>query len=381
MLQRTDGDLRLVLGFWTAGETYRTRVLFRNQTDDFTISMLKNNIMNQLTNDGVKEMYELGLWLRERYITNSPFVSASIQRDETVIESSARRAALESAEAVVEGLFCSKYCNTSSNDIARSWLPFAIQPARMSSIDWLLDPVPMCCKDYNDAIFVERKELYNRLEKQEEYRKIVRYLGRFGDKRNKFGLPYITKAFRILELVRLTPRAILESDIVNGTTVLQWILQNYRQYMLSLVNSKTKARLTVGTLLNDLISTIDDVASSTERVLKARFLSTADARVLTALKYALGVEVSDIAPPGSALILELHDSDDGQAVEVYTRTSEGWITQRKMMHCGHRCPLRRFFYNVQPMALTQEDLNRACSSAHTAPSIVLIIGFLLYNFR
>ncbi|WKY07459.1 hypothetical protein Q1695_007144 [Nippostrongylus brasiliensis] len=179
MLQRTDGDLRLVLGIWTAGETYRTRVLFRNQTDDFTISMLKSKIMHQLTNEGVKEMYELGLWLRERYITNSPFVSASIQRDETVIESSAQLAALESAEAVVEGLFCGKFARPSS-----------------------------------DALQALQRHYQRRKERALE--------------------PF----------VRLTPRAILESDIVNGTTVLQWILQNYRQYMLSLVNSKTKARLT-----------------------------------------------------------------------------------------------------------------------------------------
>ncbi|VDL83268.1 unnamed protein product [Nippostrongylus brasiliensis] len=90
MLQRTGGDLRLVLGIWTAGETYRTRVLFRNQTDDYTISMLKRHTMDRLTNDEVKEMYELGLWLRERYITNSPFVSASIQRDEVLTMHSCR---------------------------------------------------------------------------------------------------------------------------------------------------------------------------------------------------------------------------------------------------------------------------------------------------
>ncbi|VDL71181.1 unnamed protein product [Nippostrongylus brasiliensis] len=226
-LHSATSDLRLVVGIWMAGETPLTRLLFRNKTDDFTMAPLKtNNGLLRLTNDGVKEMYELGLWLKERYVTNSPFASESIQRDE------------------------------------------------------LLDPPPFNCKEYIRAIAIENAELIRRSNSatQAWYRKIAEYLG--------------NKEFT-------------GQNITNGINVRQ--------------NNQ---------------------------------------RLLLALKYAMGIEITDVAPPGSVLIVEVHDRKDAEhTVEIYSRTRGDRVTQHKIMDCSHRCPLSRFLSNVKSMSVTQEKLH------------------------
>ncbi|WKY07466.1 hypothetical protein Q1695_007150 [Nippostrongylus brasiliensis] len=376
-LHSATSDLRLVVGIWMAGETPLTRLLFRNKTDDFTMAPLKtNNGLLRLTNDGVKEMYELGLWLKERYVTNSPFASESIQRDETVVESSAHPAALESAEAVVEGLFCKNDCNSSHSDITYSWSPFAIYPSRMRGPDLLLDPPPFNCKEYIRAIAIENAELIRRSNSatQAWYRKIAEYLGN-----KEFTGQNITNGINVRQLIRQIPNTKWLSDSINGTTTLQWIQKVNKQHFLSSVNSNEKVRMIAGALLNDLISTIEDIAFSSERMLKARFLSTNNQRLLLALKYAMGIEITDVAPPGSVLIVEVHDRKDAEhTVEIYSRTRGDRVTQHKIMDCSHRCPLSRFLSNVKSMSVTQEKLHLICSSTYHAPSFVVIVGLLLH---
>ncbi|WKY07461.1 hypothetical protein Q1695_007146 [Nippostrongylus brasiliensis] len=140
------GELKFVLGIWMTGKTPPAALLFRNRTDDANIPAIK----------AMREPARL---------------------TDTLTKSSSHSIALESAQAVADGLFCGEDCNLTANEIVNSWSPELIHPAERDDIDWQLYPRQPQCPRFGDAIDEENSELMKRFndENQDWYRILARY--------------------------------------------------------------------------------------------------------------------------------------------------------------------------------------------------------------
>ncbi|VDL80166.1 unnamed protein product [Nippostrongylus brasiliensis] len=373
------GELKFVLGIWMTGETPPAALLFRNRTDDANIATIKAmREPSRLTDDGVIDMYRLGSWLRKRYITTLSFLSEANQFEETLIESSSHSTALESAQAVADGLFCGEDCNLTTNEIINSWSPVLIHPAERDDIDWLLYPRQPHCPRFNDAIDEENSELKKRFndENQDWYRLLASYT-----KIANFRQYYVRNIRYMSEMIQQAPDSSWLSASINGTSAIQWLQQSYTKHVISQINSRRKSRVIAGPLLHKWLSILEHVANRPQTRVKARFYSTTHHLLILAIKYAMGIEITGPTVPGTALILEMHETlGMDPRVDVYTRTPDGEIIQHRMMDCTRGCPFHRFLHIVKQMATTPQQHHEVCNSAALPATLTLLIGLLLYNY-
>nr|CDJ88915.1 Histidine acid phosphatase domain containing protein [Haemonchus contortus] len=304
LLQPTYCELIFVLALWTTGERGLNEAPYPNDLNDPDDWSRGEGLLTEI---GLKRMFELGKWLRQRYMIDTPLLSKTYSIHELVVQSASAPHTIESAQAVVAGL-------------------------------------------YPDE---ENKNYYERFDKEskEWYKVLERHTGIIPVNRVAiFKLHGIHH-----EITHGQPQPDWINEVHNGTTAVEWLRDAHRELAHALFNSKSKARLTAGVLLNDWIEALIGISHHTLEARRAIFSSSGIPSML-AMRYAMGIADQEAPGYGSLLLVELHRPNGWNLfVKLYTRNSTGHLFQHKLPDCEHNCPLDRFISELRPMRLTVQD--------------------------
>uniref|UniRef100_A0A7I4YQ26 Venom protein n=1 Tax=Haemonchus contortus TaxID=6289 RepID=A0A7I4YQ26_HAECO len=363
MLQPTHCELIFVLALWTTGERGLNEAPYPNDLNDPDHWSRGEGLLTEI---GLKRMLELGKWLRQRYMIDTPLLSKTYSIHELIVQSAGVPHTIESAQAVVAGLYSDEGNGKWSNYSLGSWQPTPVFTAQPWTPDPHLLQPSYPCPAYRQLIEEENKNYYERFdeESKEWYKVLERHTGIIPVNRVAiFKLHGIHH-----EIAHGQPQPDWINEVHNGTTAVEWLRDAHRELAHALFNSKSKARLTAGVLLNDWIEALIGISHHTLEAKRAIFSSSGIPSML-AMKYAMGIADQEAPGYGSLLLVELHRPNGWNLfVKLYTRNSTGYLFQHKLPDCEHNCPLDRFITELRPMRLTVQDFELMCKSAPRSSS-------------
>ncbi|XP_051771038.1 lysosomal acid phosphatase-like [Ctenopharyngodon idella] len=305
----------------------------------------------QLSQEGKKQHYELGQFLKKRY---RGFLSESYNRHEIYIRSTDLDRTLMSAEANLAAMFPP----SSSEEFipGLKWQPIPVHTVPEDK-DLLL-PFPLRnCPRYI--------QLMNETENSDIFHKMtVTYKTFIEMVRNKTALKTVSvdSVWIVYDTLfceskhgKLPPDWVTP-DVMETLKVLNDF--SY-QIMFGVYKRKEKSRLQGGLLLDQIIKNLSAAASDNKQKLKMMVYSAHDTTIV-ALQEALGV-FSGLQPPyASCHLIELHQEENGMfSVEMFYRndsTVEPYAVT--LPGCSQRCPLQSFVRLTRDVI--PQDWNEEC---------------------
>ncbi|ULT86136.1 hypothetical protein L3Y34_006078 [Caenorhabditis briggsae] len=243
---------------------------------------------DQLTNKGIWQAVELGIWLRQRY---GATVLPVFNKNKVFILSSDSERAIETAQGVSAGLFPPVDDRVWESSYLRYWQPTPIQTA-YGTIDALLRPTKVDCPAYDLANEQEESPIAAQI--NNEYGQMFKWL------QNTTGMESIdfwniNDLYDIQrELDHNMPQPSWLNQVFNGTTIMDHIRELKRITRNQEFNSPTKAKFRGGYLVNEFLKNMEDFkANKTEK--NAMMYSSHDG-TLSALLYALNVSNDQLVP-------------------------------------------------------------------------------------
>ncbi|RCN44246.1 histidine acid phosphatase [Ancylostoma caninum] len=327
-----------------------------------------------LTNKGIKRMYDLGQWLKERYIDDMKFLSPNNARYEVLIQSSNVPYTVESAQAVAAGLFPAEGSRVWMDGGLGGWQPFYIQVNNDSARDLVLRPAMYGCPPVDSDVENERFEMRKKFDA--DHPDLLAKLGPITGLA-PVNFLVITRLYGIqTEIDHGLPQPDWVTEIYKGKEIIDWIREVKTQARTAYFNSKRKARMRAGVLLDTLMKYLLNAAYQ-RGLPKAVFSSTHDGTIFP-LMYAMGISDGQLVQPGSVLLMELHEEEENYLVKLWWRNSTDELHQLALPSCELDCPLENFEDLLQPMRLEFIDVQEVCeNAASNSPYVDTVASFLL----
>ncbi|XP_051987553.1 lysosomal acid phosphatase-like [Xyrauchen texanus] len=325
----------------------------------------------QLSQEGMRQHFELGHFLRKRY---TGFLSEDYERHEVFIRSTDVDRTLMSAEANLAGLFPPNGSEVFQPDL--KWLPIPVHTVPKDKEMLLSFPLENC---------PHYKQLMNETEKSDIFLNMTDTYKDFIEMvRNKTGLK--TASIETVWSVHDT----LFCEAKHGMQPPPWVtpdvmemlrvLKDFAfQIMFGVYKRKEKCRLQGGLLLEQIIKNLSAAAaaSDSKQELKMIVYSAHDTTVV-ALQEALNV-FNGLQPPyASCHLIELYQEENGSfSVEMFYRNDSSMLEPYALSlpGCSQRCLLQDF------LNLTHEvipkDWTRECQISKEATDTEVIIGLAL----
>lgn len=293
----------------------------------------------QLTQRGMLQHYELGKYLRSRYIDGNPYqlLNASYNRSEVHIRSTDYDRTLMSAYSNLAGLYPPAGAQLWNKDIP--WQPIPVHTIPLAD-DYLLNTdVP--CKKYDEYLqaALNGEDIKKEEKENKEFYKFVA---------NKTGIPNlsISDAWDAFDPVFCARQhGLLEPDWVNLTWNGQTIYEKLEQLnslQFDVENNRPgESRFRGGPLLGVMIKSMQErikgVLSNRSRIYSAHD-STVSA-VLSAMKV-----FNSVAPPyASCVLVELHKVKSDIIVRIlYRNDSNHDAYSLQIPGCALDCPFEEF---------------------------------------
>ncbi|KAI4881045.1 hypothetical protein NFI96_030013 [Prochilodus magdalenae] len=287
----------------------------------------------QLTQDGMRQHFKLGQFLRKRYMG---FLSESYSRYEIAVRSTDHDRTLMSAESNLAGLYPPNGSQVFHPGL--NWQPIPVHTVPKDEDRLLFFPLKNC----------PRYELLKKeTEKTEHFLNMTQTYGDFLEMvRNKTGVDStlwsIWKIYDALyceEIHNKTRPGWVTPDVKNKLRILNDF--SY-QILFGGDQRKNKSRLQGGLLLDQIIKNFS-AAANTSGQLKMIMYSAHDTTIV-ALQEALGV-FNNVQPPyASCHILELHNDNGSVSVEMFYRNDSSVEKPYPITlpGCAQRCPLEDF---------------------------------------
>ncbi|EYC44342.1 hypothetical protein Y032_0464g1928 [Ancylostoma ceylanicum] len=369
-LNTAHSELVFVTGLWMHGDTAPGAIPYPNDENDES-SWPRG--FGALTNKGIKKMYDLGRWLRDRYIEDMKFLSPNNARYEVLIQSSKEPYTVESAQAVAAGLFPAEGNRVWADEGLNAWQPFYIHVNNDSSHDLVLRPAMYDCPPVDSDIEDERFEMRKKFDA--EHPDLLAKLGPITGLA-PVNFLVLTRLYGIqTEIDHGLPQPDWVTETYKGKEMIDWIREVKTLARTAYFNSKRKARMRAGVLLDTLLTFIQNAAY--QRYLpKAVFSSTHDGTIFP-LMYAMGISDGQLVQPGSLLLMELHEEEENYLVKLWWKNSTDELHQLALPSCELDCPLENFEDLLRPMRLDISDVHEVCENAAMHSSNISILALIL----
>ncbi|KAJ7383669.1 mitochondrial acyl carrier protein [Desmophyllum pertusum] len=349
-LSYADQKLRMVNVVYRHGD--------RSPTILFPSDMHKNywpQGLGQLTQIGMKQEYELGKFLKDRYVKEYQLLNSSYMFKEIYVRSSDMDRCIMSAQTQLNGLYPPQGKQIWRDNL--DWQPIGIHVVPRAE-DYLLRPLDYKCPRYD--------ELMEKSRQNKEYVDMA--------KRNKEVLAYISmhaqtkvtleNAYQIHDTLfcEKSHNLTLPAWSTNGTT---WeAVRNMNDFdMMWCFNTPEKAKLTGGSLVGAIVNNMKDYLKSTSK--KLHIYSAHDttvAALLSALKVFDGISPAY----SSAVMIELFsdeiDSKKNLTVRIIYRYGQSNVPRvLKLSNCPEVCAFDDFIKNTADVI--PDDIDKACGVA------------------
>lgn len=343
-------------------------------TDSYKDTVWVNGLQ-QLTQVGIRQQYELGQYLRTRY---EHFLSPSYRKDEIYVRSTDYDRTLMSAQANLAGLYPPNGTQQWHPDIP--WQPIPVHTVPVSQ-DRLLKFPSKDCPRFFELIkeTIQLPEYQNRMTAWKDFiGRIANYTGYNVD---QTVLRRVWKVYDTLFCQKshnFSLPAWATPDVLN--TLEEITAFDIKAHM-ALHKPKEKARLTGGILVDAVLQNFT-TAIKKASPLKMVMYSAHDSTIL-ALHGALGV-YSGIHPPyASCHIFEFYKESDGSySVGMYYRNESNKDPYEIVLPgCTSPCPLRLFSQLISPVI--PQDWWKECQiqeqhqkSDGTIVALSIVVGIL-----
>ncbi|CAI2353558.1 unnamed protein product [Caenorhabditis sp. 36 PRJEB53466] len=319
---------------------------------------------DQLTNRGIWQAVELGIWLRQRYAST---VLPIFNKNKVFILSSDSERAIETAQGVSAGLFPPTNDRVWESSYLRYWQPTPIHTP-YGTLDALLRPTKVECPNYELANTNEESPIAAQI--NAEYGQMFKWL------QNTTGMESIN-FWNINDLYDIQreidhnmPQPKWLNQVFNGTTIMDHIRELKRISRIQEFNSATKAKFRGGMLVNQFLQNMEDFIANTS-TLNAVMYSSHDG-TLSALLYALNVSNDQLVPYTATVLFELYDDN---TVELFYKNSTSTVFPMTIPGCQQSCPLAQFLQLLENVRVRSLDaLYSLCGTNSTTTTTTTTTG-------
>ncbi|CAH1788043.1 unnamed protein product, partial [Owenia fusiformis] len=331
----------------------------------------------QLSKKGMKQQFNLGRYLRQRYVTEAGFLNPRYKRNEVYVQSTDYDRTIMSATTNLAGLFPPAVQD--KWDLDYGWQPIPVHIVTADHIMPLEDVLDYCKKptDENKADPVW-------LQRYQENKELYDFIANKSGVTLEPGLPTWQISDQLFCQGQHPELNFKKPEWVN-ITVLD-LLKEDREYKAGLAHSNIdNARMVIGVLLNEMVSNMkckiyNDSSCNFnthkfDRIgkqgIKLNMYSAHDTQNL-ALLAALKIDNTNWPVYCQTVIVELHKRADKYYVELYLRnkttnfedTSDAPFNLT-IPDCGHSCPFERFVELTSNVTINYETFQALCNPPHS----------------
>ncbi|CAD5212329.1 unnamed protein product [Bursaphelenchus okinawaensis] len=324
---------------------------------------------SMLTTEGMKQMHDLGKFYRERYVEED-FISSEFNSSEVYIQTSESDRAIQSAQAMLSGLYPPKDSDQFDDDI--NWHPVPVHGSEPTGKDMLLKPTSFDCPTYESSYDPIETKLDSEL--MEEYKELVTFLqpvsGYGSNMTMKNAVDIADVQLELLHNLDDQPSWLSKKwDQYDEKKTLEILLKLKEKRRLNEFADPSLAKLVGGYLLGDWLKRLEQVQNGTQ--MERMIMYSAHDGTLLSLTGTMGVLDDEMIPYASALIMEVSEDDDKLYVKMYYRKTDydslkqdkdGDFKLKKLkFKCGEKCHLDEFIAEMKPQATYSKlDVYKQC---------------------
>ncbi|XP_025890629.1 prostatic acid phosphatase-like [Nothoprocta perdicaria] len=316
--------------------------------------VIRQHGYGQLTKLGTQKQYELGQYIRRRYLN---FLSIAYKQFEIYVQSTDCDQTLMSAQACLAGLYPVTQSQIWNPKIL--WQPIPVHTVPLSQDNLLYLPFSHCPK-YNELL----RETFATRDFQRQlkhYRPFLKFLATHAG--------YPLKKLNTERIQKLSDT--LQYEDIHNYTLPVWATHGVRTKLIKLSEfllqaefgfhkQVQKSRLQGGILLKNILKHIIDARKSVNQ--QKMLMYSAHAATIAALQMALNVFNGKLPPYSACHFFELYQEKNGQyTIEMYYRNNSLRDPHPLTLPgCKFRCPLDRFTQLVSPVLV--QHWTRECRS-------------------
>ncbi|GAB0094173.1 prostatic acid phosphatase [Sergentomyia squamirostris] len=333
----------------------------------------------QLTNDGKRQHYELGQWLRNRYRN---LVNETYDRNEVYIRSTDVERTLQSALANLAGFYPPKGHDVWLEELPWQPIPVHTVPEKMD----LLLASKKACPAYEYALKKKRHT--------DEYRELNKKFKNLYDYLSK----YSGKKINSLEGVQMIYSCLLIESIHNKTLPkwtqsvypgdMPWIsAKSFSTYC----STPELARLKAGPILREILHRFRNKTEDSLKPNRSLWIYSAHDTTVANLLNILGLFDPPHSPPFAACVMmEMRLIDNQPYISVYYKNTTAEPEAMNIPNCGPSCPLDKMFTLYEDllptdwesecklplMTMSYEEVDNSSSSSSIVAVTVIVTSCL-----
>eukprot|EP00111_Clytia_hemisphaerica_P016516 TCONS_00048968-protein len=305
--------------------------------------------VGRLTQKGMKMEYDLGKFLKARYV-DTKFVSQHYLHTQVTIRSSGVDRCLQSAEAQLAALYPpSDWQIWGDDELGKLWQPIPIQTVPGDEDPVLRPENTKNCPGYDDLMEeMQKDEAYQERINSDETKDLLKYMSLHSGWNltvDNMWIIYDAVKSEVAEELK-QPQWIV--DRLDEISSLSWYLFRFK-YQPQKDTADLLGRLTGGTLLGIMNDNMKLWTSGTEDekkdLHKLNIFSAHDSTLLC-LSAALQTDIVDEIPFSASILVELFNSSGSYYVKM-TYKHKDTLTPWKLSDCDEKCPLDGFISKVK----------------------------------
>lgn len=321
---------------------------------------------NQLTNEGMRQLKDLGQFMRQRYA--GTFVNPTYNAKEVVVVSSDKPRALVSAQSLLYGFFPPSAHEKFDNAI--NWHPIPVHSNGFNVEDPLLKPTKFACPTYERLVVKE----------QEKYAK--RIFAQFAD---LFRFVRNATGFERIGLEELKSLGELNKELEHSMPQPSWVMRTWPKHSnkttvalltelalherLSRLERPALAHLRGGYLLGDWLQRAHSIAKGKKIKPRKMLLYSSHDGTLQSFLHVLEVANGIQIPYAGCVIMEIYENDGHYTAKLLFRHGTE-LSPLAVKGCGEECSVEMFISVLKKRAIfTLEKLHKECGRSYCDNSL------------